>query len=590
MAPQLCIFSCSNFNQEVAACIRAEGWTDVISAEFPARCGRPPITWDELQGALPRDCTQVILFGRACLCALGLPPKSFPPVQRLIQEQCFYLIAGTTLVDSALAEGSYLMSPSWLREWRTHVADQGFTPDTAGDFYRDFARQLVLLDTGLEPDIALYANEFSQTTGLPLHRVAVGLDHMRLLIGKAVLEWRLKQLQADNQQRERAHGAELADHVCAMDLLGRLTQIRQETEVIAAIEDLFRMLFAPSYVEYLSFESSRRSPSQSSSSWLRAQELSANSPYAWTANGKGFALLFAHDDQELGRIVIDGLAFEQHRERYLNLALAMSGVCALALDSARTRKRLVEAEKMASLGVMVAGIAHEINTPIGVAMLAASTVQRETLKLSESFAERRMTQSSLQAFLNDAESQVGLISSNLHRVGKLIDAFRQVAVNGLPQVKTSMRLARCIRDVVTSFGDRIRGQQFTVHVNCEETLEIESYPGDWASIFTNLISNSIQHGFKGRNQGRMDIVTTHSANKLLITYTDDGVGLSPDARSRIFDPFFTTDLQNGMGLGMHLVYNLVTQRMGGTINCQESFANGAAFHIEVPCQPWPKNL
>jgi signal transduction histidine kinase len=412
---------------------------------------------------------------------------------------------------------------------------------------------------------------------------------MRLLLGNAVLEWRLAQSLADSQQRDRSHGAELADHVCAMDLLGRLTQLRQEAEVIAAIEDLFRMLFAPRLVQYQRFEQSPRSAVQSAPSWLQSLALSPQAPYAWTADGNGFALLFAHDGQEMGRIAVDGLAFGQYRERYLNLALSMSGVCALALESARTRKRLVEAEKMASLGVMVAGIAHEINTPVGVGVLAASTIQRDTLKLAQSFAERRMTQSSLEAYLNDAQSQNGLILSNLQRIATLIDAFRQVAVNGLPQAKASVRLARCIRDVVASLGDRINGQQFEVHIDCDETLAIESYPGDWASIFTNLFTNSLQHGFKGIKKGRMDITVVQDSKKLLITYTDDGIGLSPEARKRIFDPFFTTDLQNGMGLGMHLVYNLVTQRMGGTITCHEPIAKGAFFQIEVPTQSGPNH-
>jgi signal transduction histidine kinase len=405
---------------------------------------------------------------------------------------------------------------------------------------------------------------------------------MRLLLGNAVLEWRLAQSLADSQQRDRSHGAELADHVCAMDLLGRLTQLRQEAEVIAAIEDLFRMLFAPRLVQYQRFEASQRSAAQSVPSWLQSQALSPHSPYVWTTDGNGFALLFAHDGQEVGRIAIDGLAFCQYRERYLNLALAMSGVCALALESARTRKRLVEAEKMASLGVMVAGIAHEINTPVGVSVLAASTVERDTQKLAQSFAERRMTQSSLQTYLSDAQSQNGLILSNLQRVGTLIDAFRQVAVNGLPQTTSSVRLSRCIKDVVASLGDRINGQQFQVRIDCDEMLAIESYPGDWASIFTNLIANSLQHGFKGQEKGQVDISVIQDSKKLLITYADDGVGLTPEGRKRIFDPFFTTDLQNGMGLGMHLVYNLVTQRMGGAITCPEPIATGAIFQIEVP--------
>jgi len=198
-----------------------------------------------------------------------------------------------------------------------------------------------------------------------------------------------------------------------------------------------------------------------------------------------------------------------------------------------------------------------------------------------------MTQSSLQAYFNDTQSQIGLILSNLQRVGKLIDAFREVAVNGLPQSKSRMRLGRCIRDVVASLGERIASDRFTVRVDCEDSLEIESYPGDWASIFTNLMSNSMQHGFKEMDHGHIAITVRQPDTKLVIVYSDDGKGLTAQARKRIFDPFFTTDLQNGMGLGMHLVYNLITQRMGGTIACEESTEKGAHFHIAVPVKQEP---
>ena len=293
-------------------------------------------------------------------------------------------------------------------------------------------------------------------------------------------------------------------------------------------------------------------------------------------------LQLARNDHVYGHIVVDDLAFPKHRERYLNLALAMADMMALAIENARTHKRLLEAEKMASLGVMVAGVAHEINTPVGVGVLAASTMQTSTRNLTQRFSERRMTQSDLQGYLKDSQAQAALILSNLERIGLLIDKFRQVAVNGLPQTKSRFRIKNCLNEVIQSFGERLPPDRIRVTVVCDDALELESYPGDWASIFTNFLSNSLQHGFKGRDVGCIQVEIVQTNATLAIVYTDDGNGLTPQARERIFDPFFTTDMQSGIGLGMHLVYNLITQRLGGRIAVESPSDAGVCFRIEIP--------
>ena len=584
MTGKLCILGCHNFAQEVQASIRAEGWVDVISVDFPSRCGRPPVTWTEIRSALPGDCTHAVLVGRACMASIGPVPSDFPPTRVVVLEQCFHLIAGQALVGNAITDGGYLMSPSWLADWRVQVQAMGFTPDSAGPFFRDFARQLVLLDTGISPDTALHLREISETLGLPARREVVELDHMRLLLRTWVLQWRLDQEQQAAKERQRNHSRELADHVSAMDFLGKLTKTRQESEVIETIENQFRMLFAPAVWHYLHANNGHLVETGQAPPDVLAVVRQLNAPYAWTPSGAGFILRIARDTQLLGYLVADGLAFPAHRERYLNLALAMVDVMALAIENARTRKRLVEAEKMASLGVMVAGVAHEINTPVGVGVLAASTLQEQTGTLQQSFAERRMTQSQLQGYLEDTHAQARLILSNLERVGRLIDKFRQVAVDGVPQAKTAFKLRDCLTDVVASLGDRIVPGRFEVLVECEDTLQIASYPGDWASIFTNLLGNSLQHGFRGLDHGCMRIRIEISDEYLTVLYRDDGCGLSALAQKRVFDPFFTTDMQSGIGLGMHLVYNLITQRLGGNITVESVHEPGACFRIEIPQQ------
>ncbi|NTV94057.1 MAG: histidine kinase [Thiobacillus sp.] len=582
MAERLCIFCCHNFQREIAAAIAAEGWPDVVAVEFPARCGRPPLSWGELRALLPEVGAQVVVLGRACLAGLAEAPAGFPPVRLVPFGQCFHMVASAGQVDEAIAGGGYLITPGWLADWRGRLAEMGFPAAASGEFFKDFARELVLFDTGVDPEAGVKLAELAETVGLPTRRHAVGLDHTRLLLARLVLEWRLDEARRACQERDRRHARELADHVSAMDMLARLARSQHEDEAIAAVEELFHMLFAPAVWHYLRVERDQPVNVAEVPAELLGPLLELATPWAWSPSGQGFLLRIARDDRVLGLVAVDRLAFPEYRERYLNLALAMTGVCALAIDNARIRKRLVEAEKMASLAIMVAGVAHEINTPIGVGLAAASTLQEQSRRLDQRFAEHTMTQSDLRAYLDNTLAEAALIRSNMERIGQLIEAFRQVAVEGHAQEKHRFRLRDCLDEVVASLAGQLPADRIAIGVRCDPDLEIDSYRADWVSIFTNLISNSVRHGFKGRDHGQIDIAARVEAGQLVLDYADDGVGLAAEAQARIFDPFYTTDLQHGMGLGMHLVYNLITHRLGGAIVCVGRPGQGAHFHIETP--------
>jgi len=562
--------------------VAAEGWDDVTTAAFPVRCGRPPISWDELRPLLPADCTQLVVLGRACLNGLGTPPAGFPPTRIIPVAQCFHLVASETLVNEAITGGGYLITPAWLADWRGQLKTMGFTPEQAGEFFHDFARELVLFDTGIDPEVKTRLAELQAAVKLPARHIPVGLDHTRLRLARLVLEWRIAQEQQTHLAQSRQHSGELADHVAAMDMLVQLAKTQHETEAIAAIEDLFNMLFAPAALYYLRVENGVSLPTTSIPAAPLAAMQGLQAEYAWADDQQGFLLRIGRGEETLGVIAVERLAFPQYRARYLNMALAVTGVCGLAIENARNRKRLVEAEKMASLGIMVAGVAHEINTPLGVGLAAASTLQTQSRQLAERFGARSMTQSDLQHYLDTAASSTGLLRQNLERIGHLIDAFRQVAVDGNALENHPFRLRECLDDVIRSLGERLPADRVSLQIDCDPALEIDSVRGDWVSIFVNLISNSLKHGFKGRERGSIAIRIVRAAKTLRVDYHDDGAGLSPEALARIFDPFYTTDLQQGMGLGMHLVYNLVTHRMRGNIQCESTPGHGAHFLIEIP--------
>lgn len=345
MTGKLCLLCCQNLRPEFAAAVAAEGWTDVTVAAFPARCGQPPMTWAELRPLADADCTEVAIFGRACLAGLANPPEGWPPVRIVLQEQCFDLLAGGTLVGEAIAQDAYLITPTWLADWRGNLGRMGFDEAGAADFFRDFARELRLLDTGVLPKAPAQLAELAAAVGLPATRVAVGIDHLRQRLGRLVAEWRLRDSQRQADERERAHARELADHRAAMDFLGQLPLLKDEQETIAAIEEMFHMLFAPQAFHYLRFEGGKPQADNDLPPDLARQVAALHGDWAWTEARTGFLLRIARADEALAIVAVDRFAFPEYSAHYLNLALSIAGVAGLAIDNARTYGRIKEAEQ-----------------------------------------------------------------------------------------------------------------------------------------------------------------------------------------------------------------------------------------------------
>ena len=298
---------------------------------------------------------------------------------------------------------------------------------------------------------------------------------------------------------------------------------------------------------------------------------------------EGLRILAEYDIEDLERLNTAILKLNHdYTQAQVELAQANLKLQATNTRLRETQKKLVEAEKMASLGVLVAGVAHEINTPLGVCLSAASALQDQSSLIAASFASRSMTQADLTRYLDSSGQSSALIGRNLDRIGRLIDSFRQVAVGGRSLEKQSCRLRECLEQVVCSLAVSLLAGRVVVQIDCAADLLAVGSTEDWSSIFSNLLGNSLKHGFKGREQGRIAVEVKHDAKGLRVSYSDDGIGLALESLARIFDPFFTTDLQHGMGLGMHLVYNLITHRLGGSITCASPPGSGVHVHIEVP--------
>jgi signal transduction histidine kinase len=255
---------------------------------------------------------------------------------------------------------------------------------------------------------------------------------------------------------------------------------------------------------------------------------------------------------------------------------------ARALDELRAAQaHAVQSEKMAALGSLVAGVAHEISTPVGVSVTAASSLEEATAEFAAARAEGSATSGQLARYLEHARLSGRLIMANLERAAELIQSFQQVAVDRSGEARRRFMLRRYVEQVLLSLQPELRRSQQRVVLGggCEE-VELLSYPGALAQVVTNLVMNSLQHAGAS---GPLRLALREDGERVELDYADDGRGIAEDHLSQIFDPFFTTGRDRGRsGLGLHIVYNLVTRRLGGTIGCESAPGRGVRFRVSIP--------
>ena len=247
------------------------------------------------------------------------------------------------------------------------------------------------------------------------------------------------------------------------------------------------------------------------------------------------------------------------------------------------QNQLVETEKMASLGQMVAGIAHEVNTPIGLGVTASTLMQDRLVVIRGSFEDKKLSSRQLAKFLSESSENLGIIYRNLNRAAELISSFKQVAVDQSSEESRLFNFQQLINEILMSLKPNLKKVQHEVVVECDPTISIKSMPGPITQIIINLVMNSLIHAFNDKPRGIITISVSLSGDNCQLRYRDDGNGVSEEIKHRIFDPFVTTRRgEGGSGLGMHLVYNLVTQALNGSIAIDSEKGKGIEFNIVFP--------
>ncbi len=250
----------------------------------------------------------------------------------------------------------------------------------------------------------------------------------------------------------------------------------------------------------------------------------------------------------------------------------------------RTQHDLLAAEKMAALGSLVAGIAHELNTPIGNSLLASTTLSDRVVEFNRVIADGTLRRSALTAHLDEVRQAAVLISGSLQKAANLISSFKQVAVDQTNDQRRGFDLLQVLQDTLATYLPRLRRAHCEARLEIPAGLTMDSYPGSLYQVINNLINNALVHGFDGRATG---VITMQAADigdgMIALQFSDDGNGMAEDVLRHVFDPFFTTKMgQGGTGLGMNIVYNIVTGVLGGRINITTAPGQGTTIRIAMP--------
>lgn len=248
------------------------------------------------------------------------------------------------------------------------------------------------------------------------------------------------------------------------------------------------------------------------------------------------------------------------------------------------QKQLIESEKMSALGGLVAGVAHEVNTPLGVSITAASVFEKEINEVKAAMEANQLTKSKLESFIDNVSEADDILIKNLNRAARLIKNFKKISVDQSSEDMREFELNAYLQEVISTFKSELKHRNIAVELQLSQhEIPMLSFPGGIAQIIINLLQNALFHAFKAHETGTITIKTSLQNDYAQIVFSDDGAGVDKSVEAKMFEPFVTTKRnKGGTGLGLNITYNLVTQHLGGTIRLDHDYTEGARFILTVP--------
>lgn len=253
------------------------------------------------------------------------------------------------------------------------------------------------------------------------------------------------------------------------------------------------------------------------------------------------------------------------------------------LESAKDS--LVQTEKLAALGALVAGVSHELNTPIGNGRVMSTALHQTTMQLKSLFEQGKMSKSMFESALEEIIQGTSLIERNLLKAINLVESFKNIAVDRTSDQRRTFLIHSFLREIESTLLHVFRSQPYELVLDTDTDVELNSFPGVLSQVISNLINNALMHGFEGQNEGTVTVRSRHQGQFLTLDIIDDGVGMPESVLKRIYEPFFTTKMgKGGSGLGMHIVHNLISGPLGGRLSIESEPTHGTRVRVTIPLQ------
>jgi len=620
MTPALCFISCDYLYPEMKAAVDSAAFSNIEVKSFPARCGRPPIQWQELQETINTfQADHIELFGSYCLQQLDDPGLEFSHCTINKQEQCFHHLCGKTLVSSLQQNGGYLVTPGWLCEWKKHVAEWGFDKEDAADFFGQSLRKLILLDTGTDTNSNEYLEEFSAFLDIPNETLSIGLDYHRLALAEIVTAYSQRELTEENTKNQ--HNA--ADSAMVMDLLAQVTRASSETEVKKSIIELFSMLLAPANILYIRANKTGLQLKQAvtlnpaEEQYLIDFYTDPQKKYQLNQSEDSFLLRIGRGNQVSAILHIQHIAFPQYIQHYLNVAMHVSEVCALAIEHAQTVEKLLNASRLAGKAEVATEVLHNVGNTLNSISVSSEHI-REMVEKSSSLSLpaivnliEQHTENPGKFFASDPRGKqlplyFAKLSEQLAKEQKslLAESTRQLKHIQLVTeiIRTQQDTARqdalteqvdlvnLVEECLDIFKQQIKEKGIQIQHNYAELPEMYCEKHKMLQVVTNLISNAVDAFDKNEQVHKtlsLTLYPVHDQSSIVLEVHDNGMGIQENLLSQIFVFGFTTKA-DGHGFGLHNAANLMAEMNGTLIAESPGEGKGALFRLQLPVVPKTK--